>query len=77
MTDREFIFPGFIPVIAKQIVGHVDNSEYPLIDVDIKMILVIPMNVKGPVPVLMMFGFPHFPRRPTIGRRYGNVECNI
>ena len=59
--DHEFIFPGFIPVVAKQIVGHVDNSEYPLIHVDIKMMLVLPMNVKGPVPVLMMFGFPSFP----------------
>jgi len=61
VIDREFIFPGFIPVVAKQIIGHVDNSEYPLINVDIKMILVVPMNVKGPVPVLMMFGFPSFP----------------
>lgn len=60
--DREFIFPGFIPVVAKKIVGHVDNSDYPLISVDIKMIEVLPMNVKGPVPVLMMFGFnPSFP----------------
>jgi hypothetical protein len=60
VTDREFV--GFIPVIAKQIVGHVDNSEYPLINVDIKMMMVVPMNVKGPVPVLMMFGWnPSFP----------------
>jgi hypothetical protein len=59
--DHEFIFPGFIPVVAKQIVGHVDNSEYPLINVNIKMMLVVPMNVKGPVPVLMMFGSPSFP----------------
>ncbi len=48
-------------MVAKQIVGHVDNSEYPLVNVDIKMILVVPMNVKGPVPVLMMFGQPSFP----------------
>lgn len=61
VTDREFIFPGFIPVVAKQIVGHVDNSDYPLMNVDIKMMLVLPMNVKGPVPVLMMFGQPSFP----------------
>src|SRR4029078_3469721 len=61
-VDREFIFPGFIPVIAKKIVAHVDNSKYPLINVDIKMIEVLPVNVKGPVPVLMMFGFnPSFP----------------
>lgn len=61
VTDREFIIPGFIPVIAKQIVGYVDNRAYPLINADIKMMLVIPMNVKGPVPVLMMFGQPSFP----------------
>jgi len=59
IADREFV--GFIPVIAKQITGHVDNSEYPLIDVDINMVLVLPLNVKGPVPVLMMFGRPSLP----------------
>jgi hypothetical protein len=59
ITDKEFV--GRIPVIAKQLNGHVDNSEYPLIHVDINMLLVIPTNVKGPVPVLMMFGRPSFP----------------
>jgi len=59
ITDREFV--GRTPVIAKQIIGHVDNSDYPLINVDINMIMVVPANVKGPVPVLMMFGFPSFP----------------
>ena len=61
VTDHEFILRGFIPVIAKEIVGHVDNNAYPLINVDMKMMLVIPSNVKGPVPVLMMFGQPSFP----------------
>jgi hypothetical protein len=60
VTDREFV--NRIPVIVKMLVGHVDNSEYPLINVDINMMLVVPMNVKGPVPVLMMFsGRPSFP----------------
>jgi hypothetical protein len=59
ITDREFV--GRIPVIAKQIVGHVDNRAYPLINVDINMMLVLPVNVKGPVPVLIMFGRPSFP----------------
>ncbi len=54
VTDKEMI--GFIPVIAKQLVGHVDNSAYPAINVDISMTLVVPANAKGPVPVLMMFG---------------------
>src|SRR5215203_1213060 len=60
ITDREFV--GRTPVIAKMLVGHVDNSSYPLINVDINMMLVVPTNVKGPVPVLMMFsGRPSFP----------------
>ncbi|PLK42551.1 S9 family peptidase [Emticicia sp. TH156] len=59
ITDKELI--GRIPVVAKQLIGHVDNSEYPLINVDINMMLVVPANVKGPVPVLMMFGRPSFP----------------
>ena len=60
ITDREFV--GRTPVIAKMLVGHVDNSTYPLINVDINMMLVVPANVKGPVPVLMMFGGrPSFP----------------
>ena len=59
ITDYEQI--GFTPVIAKKIIGHVDNSAYPLINVDINMVLVVPLNVKGPVPVLMMFGRPSLP----------------
>jgi hypothetical protein len=59
ITDREFV--ARTPVIAKQLVGHVDNSGYPLIDVNINMMVVIPANAKGPVPVLMMFGAPSFP----------------
>ena len=59
-VDREII--NRIPVIVKMLSGHVDNSEYPLINVDINMMLVVPTNVKGPVPVLMMFsGRPSFP----------------
>lgn len=59
IEEREFV--GRTPVIAKQLVGHVDNSEYPLIDVNIKMTVVIPANTEGPVPVLMMFGFSALP----------------
>ena len=54
VADKEMV--GWIPVIAKQLVGNVDNSSYPFINVDISMTLVVPANAKGPVPVLMMFG---------------------
>jgi hypothetical protein len=59
VTDHEFV--GRTPVIAKHLIGHVDNSSYPLIDVNIDMVLVTPANAKGPVPVLMMFGRPTLP----------------
>jgi hypothetical protein len=45
-----------LPVIAKQLVGHVDNSSYPAIAVDIQMTVVTPANAKAAVPMLMMFG---------------------
>ncbi len=54
VNEREF-FGGML-VVAKQLVGHVDNSAYPAINVDISMTLVVPANARGPVPVLMMFG---------------------
>jgi hypothetical protein len=54
ISEREFI--GWTPVLARQLVGHVDNSGYPLIDVNISMTLVTPADAKEPVPLLMMFG---------------------
>jgi len=47
---------GDVPVITKNIVGHVDNSSYPLITVDIQLTLVTPAKASGPVPVIMEFG---------------------
>ena len=52
---------GDVPVITKKLVGHVDNSAYPLITVDIQLTLSTPANATGPVPVMMEFGFsPEF-----------------
>jgi hypothetical protein len=58
-VDHEMI--GFTPVIAKDLIGEVDNSAYPAIKVRIHMTLVTPAYAKGPVPVLMMFGRAGFP----------------
>ena len=58
-TDREVI--GGHPVIAKELLGHVDNSHYPLISVNLHMTLVTPADARMPVPVLMMFGRSGFP----------------
>src|SRR4030095_11845415 len=46
-----------VPVITKQLVGHVDNSNYPLITVDIQLSLTTPARAGGPVPIIMEFGF--------------------
>ena len=62
VTDREWV--GFTPVIARQLVGHVDNSVYPQIEVNISMTIVVPANAKKPVPLLMMFGRTGLPN-PT------------
>lgn len=63
-VDREMI--GFTPVIAKDLIGEVDNSGCPAISVKIHMTVVTPANAAGPVPVLMEFtraGFP-YPNQP-------------
>jgi hypothetical protein len=51
---------GTVPTITKQLVGHVDNSSYPLITVDIQLTLTTPANAAGPVPVMMEFGWGKF-----------------
>ena len=52
---------GGVPVVAKELSGHVDNSSYPAIEVDISAVEVVPANAKSPVPMLMMFGRPVLP----------------
>jgi len=47
---------GDIPVITKELNGHVDNSSYPEVVVDIRVSLSTPADAKGPVPVIMEFG---------------------
>jgi hypothetical protein len=52
---------GDVAVITKKLIGHVDNSSYPLIKVDIELTLSTPANATGPVPVMMEFGLsPEF-----------------
>jgi lysophospholipase L1-like esterase len=62
---------GSHPVLGKLLIGHVDNSAYPLINVDIEITLVVPTDVKGAVPVMMMFGgrgLPGLTPQPQFGR---------
>jgi lysophospholipase L1-like esterase len=56
---------GGQPVVARRVIGHVDNSAHPSITVDIEMAVVLPVNAKGPVPVLVMFGGGNMPDEPV------------
>ena len=56
VTNKVEFMVGSHPVVGRQIVGHVDNSSYPLIEVNIQMTLVTPAGAKDSVPVMMMFG---------------------
>ncbi len=65
---------GDVPVLMKKLVGHVDNSACPAIELNIDVTLSTPANVKGPVPVIiemdldpqvmamLMKRFPNMPR---------------
>jgi hypothetical protein len=46
-----------IPVMVKKLSGHVDNSSYSSINVDISLTLTVPAKTHFPVPVVMEFGF--------------------
>jgi hypothetical protein len=47
---------GDVPVVTKQLVGHVNNASDPEITVDIHVTLATPANAARPVPVIMELG---------------------
>jgi hypothetical protein len=63
-----------IPTLTKRLIGHVDNSAYPALTVDIVADLILPAAARGPVPVVVEITFdrplgspppPPRPPRPT------------
>ncbi len=61
---------GDVQVHTKKLIGHVDNSSYPSITVNIDLTLSTPAKSTSRVPVVMEFGFvfpPGFrlPQQPT------------
>ena len=48
---------GGIAAVTKNLLGHVDNSLYPQLKVDIQLSLTTPKNNNKAVPVIMEFGF--------------------
>jgi hypothetical protein len=60
---------GEMRVNVKKLIGHVDNSSYPQIKVDIQLTLTTPSQATKPVPIIMEFGFgarpPQVPNAPV------------
>ena len=56
---------GPYPVVARELIGHADNSSVPSIAVDIRMVVVTPSWAKTPVPLMMMFGRAALPSAPV------------
>jgi hypothetical protein len=55
---------GEVAVVTKSLRGHVDNTRCPEINVDIQLTVTTPAEAKGPVPVMMEFGFGPRPGGP-------------
>lgn len=57
-----------IKVTTKRLIGHVDNSLYPEISVNLDLSVTVPTKSEGAVPIIMQFGFDWpswFPQRPN------------
>jgi hypothetical protein len=64
VRDNRDVKAGGKPAIQRHIVGVVDNSACPQIEVNISMSLTLPKETVGPVPVLMSFGWTPFEPSP-------------
>jgi hypothetical protein len=64
-TDEQTV--GAIAAVTKRLVGRADNSTYPPVTVDIQMTLTTPKDAKGPVPVILEFGFTFGGKGPPKG----------
>jgi hypothetical protein len=62
-TKEETI--GGAKAVTKQLLGHVDNSSYPLIAIDISATLTTPAGSTRPVPVMVEFGID-----PAVMKRF-------
>lgn len=57
IVSQKDTLEGDYPVTVKELVGHVDNSAYPEIEVNIELTLTTPAETDMAVPVIMEFGW--------------------
>jgi hypothetical protein len=48
---------GGVATLTRTLVGHVDNSAFPQIKVDIQASFTVPKRAAGKVPIILQFGF--------------------
>jgi hypothetical protein len=53
---------GGIATVTKTLVGHVDNSAFPQIEVNIQANFTVPKHAAGKLPIILQFGFGGPPR---------------
>ncbi len=51
---------GGIATVTKTLVGRVDNSGFPKLKVEIQASFTVPKHARGPVPIILQFGFGGF-----------------
>jgi hypothetical protein len=51
---------GGVATVTRTLVGHVDNSAFPQIKVDIQASFTVPKHAAGKVPMILQFGFGGF-----------------
>ncbi len=57
VTKTEEGESGGIPTVTRTLVGHVDNSAFPQIMVNIQASFTVPKNAAGKLPIILQFGF--------------------
>ena len=60
VAEKDTVY-GSYPVKEKTLLGVVDNSAHPEISVGIELQIGIPADARGPVPLVMEFGFIRSP----------------
>jgi RNA polymerase sigma factor (sigma-70 family) len=74
---------GGIATVTRMVVGHVDNSAYPGVAVNIQVNYTVPANSAGPVPLMLEIGSLSTPRtgpaswtQQAIARGWGYATIN-
>jgi hypothetical protein len=55
VTETKEEMAGAVRTNVRYLTGHVDNSAYPAVSVDMEMLIVLPADAAGPAPIVLNF----------------------